>query len=339
MVSYAAAATARFSVLRGQSVLDAAAACLLNCFQRPQWVAAIACSRGCDHEYVAVRAQRAGAADAYLFGGEHRRWGLRIFESMPMMGYGGWVSTPPLPEDEERELTCAWLAACHWPLVELTCAPGRAASLPQHDALAGLLNRLGLQRLAPADTQTHLLDLAASDAALLARARPRMRSYLRQLDQQGFEFERGGRELVCVFHDRYRRASQQWQVAATHVYPVGFFDALCDDAAADIWLVAKQGQPLAAAAMLLGAKEVLYLASGVERVAGPNSAMDALIWHVARHYRDRGFATLNLGASEGLDSVRRFKEKFGAVAASYRRVTYCLPRIGATVVPFGAGEQ
>jgi len=64
-------------------------------------------------------------------------------------------------------------------------------------------------------------------------------------------------------------------------------------------------------------------------MAGPVSAMDALIWHAARHYRDRGFRSMNMGASDGLDSVRRFKQKFGAVGVPYRRVTYLLPRLAA----------
>ena len=58
-----------------------------------------------------------------------------------------------------------------------------------------------------------------------------------------------------------------------------------------------------------------------------------MLWTAIRHYRDRGFLTLNLGASEGLDSVRSFKEKLGGMAVSYRRATFILPAGIAIVAP------
>jgi hypothetical protein len=73
--------------------------------------------------------------------------------------------------------------------------------------------------------------------------------------------------------------------------------------------------------------QVQYQASGTAKVAGPVSAMDALLWTAAKHYRERGYVSMNLGASHGLDSVRQFKEKFGAQAATYRCATYLMPRL------------
>jgi hypothetical protein len=57
------------------------------------------------------------------------------------------------------------------------------------------------------------------------------------------------------------------------------------------------------------------------------SLVSRSIWTAAKHYRDRGFHSMNVGASEGLSGVRRFKEKFGAAAVSYRRAVYVLPRL------------
>lgn len=237
------------------------------------------------------------------------------------------MSEQPLQIEQERRLTSAWLSACRWPLVEITSEPGRSDSLPAGvgwKAPAALL-----RRFAPLDTETHVLDLSGDDAALLARARPRMRSYLRGDEWRDFGIERGGPSLLGPFYDWYRRGSQDWQVDARHVYPSEYFEALCRDGGLEIWVVGAKGRSVGAAAFLLGARDVLYLASGTERAAGPNSAMDALIWRAAHHYRDRGFASMNLGASEGLESVRRFKRKFGACAVPYRRVSYVLPRFTA----------
>jgi Acetyltransferase (GNAT) domain len=323
-------ASFEFDLLEAQAAVELVAAGSLNCFQNLQWVNAVAAVRQRPHEFVVVRARSAGDAPAYLIGGVHSRMGVRVFESMPMMGYGGWVCERPLQVDEERRITCAWLVSCRWPLVAITSEPGRAACLPDSAVWPVLLTR---GRLAAVDMETHRLDISGDDAALLARVRPSVRSYLRRAEQLDFSFARGGRELLGTFYDRYRHGSQGWQVAAAQVLPREFFEALCRDDGMEIWLVSQEGRPVGAAAFLVGAREVQYQASGTERVAGPISAMDALIWHAARHYRDRGFKTMNMGASEGLDSVRRFKQKFGAVAVGYRRVWYPFPR---WVTPLGA---
>jgi lipid II:glycine glycyltransferase (peptidoglycan interpeptide bridge formation enzyme) len=109
--------------------------------------------------------------------------------------------------------------------------------------------------------------------------------------------------------------------------PDEFFRRLYAGGLADIWQVKKDGRCIAAAMFLKGRTEVFYQASGTIRERNEVSAIDALLWTAIRHYRDGGYRTLNLGASEGLDSVRFFKEKFGAVATPYRHVTFVLPKL------------
>lgn len=300
---------------------DAAASSSANCFQYPSWVDAVALARRRRHEFVAIRAAL-GPAPAFLFGSLHRRWGLPVFESMPMGGYGGWVCEMPMGHEELRALTSCWLSGVRWPLVELTSAPGAVAALPSPP-------RLGqqLRRFRPRDLQTHILSLDGDDARLLQHARASVRSYLRRVESLGYSFEVGGNELLSVFSDWYRRGSTTWKSGASYLYPDGFFNALLSGGRADIWLANHDGRQVGAAIFLRGKFEVLYQASGTEKVSGPVSAMDALIWSAARHYRDQGYLRLNMGASDGLESVRRFKEKFGAVPVNYRRVTYLLPWI------------
>jgi len=213
-----------FDLLEGTGAIDVASDLQLDCFCRPDWVTAVAAARGRQHEFVAVRSRRAGETPAYLFGGTHRRMGLRIFESMPMTGYGGWISDRLLSPQEERRMTSAWLAACRWPLVALTSKPGSGDRLP---------DRLNLtvpfleSRLATLDMETHVLDLSGDDTTLLKRVRPGIRSYLRRIDQLGFTFSSGTRELLGAFYDWYCRGSQDWQVTAAHLLPAAFFEALC----------------------------------------------------------------------------------------------------------------
>lgn len=312
-----------FCVLRGADARAVAATDALHAFQRPQWVNAVARSRRRAHEFVVVQARRTGAPDAFLFGGEHQRLGLRVFESMPMMGYGGWVCAEPMDLGVEQRLMRDWLAHCKWPLVEVTSSPGRAAALPSVDSR---WTKALPRRLRSADTQTHCLDLTGDTAALIARTKPNVRSYLRRHGDFGFSCRVGSRECLVDFLRWYRGGSQGWRVEASHLYPDAFFEALCEGDGADVWVVSAAGAQVGAAVFLLGRRDVFYLASGTERASGPISAMDVLVWSAALHYRERGFVSLNLGASEGLDSVARFKRKFGATEATYRRNSYLLPR-------------
>lgn len=68
----------------------------------------------------------AAGAKARPPGAVHRRFGLSVFEAMPMGGYGGWVAEPTLPAEDEEQLTPGpVLAVAEWPIVVLTGAPGR----------------------------------------------------------------------------------------------------------------------------------------------------------------------------------------------------------------------
>lgn len=316
-----------FDRLRGAAAAALSAECSTQPFQSPRWVAAAAAARERPHEFIAVRAERFGWPPAYLFGALHRRTGVAIFESMPMGGYGGWVCEQVLSIAEEAALTLQWLQCTPFPVLRLTSVPGRAAALPLARTWRSWPVPASIShRLEGREYTTHLLDLRADDATLLQRVKPNVRSYLRRVDSLGFSFEIGGADALRDFCSWYRRGSQAWRAQAGALLPDAFFEALQGPGAMEIWRARRDGQVVAAALFLLGRTQVQYQASGSAKLAGPVSAMDALIWAAARHYRDRGLQSMNMGASEGLDSVRRFKEKFGAQAVGYRCETYVLPR-------------
>ena len=331
-----AAGAWRYELARGARAEALSAALATNAFQHRAWVRAVAAARGRTHEFVAVQAQRPDSVSPVLFGGLHRRAGLAVFESMPMGGYGGWVCDGALSLDEERALTASWLRQAPWPLVRLTSEPGRAAALPQ--AAVWPLPRRLQRRLQRREFETHVLDLSSDDAQRLQRVKPSVRSYLRRVDALGFEFLRGGEDALAAFGAFYRRGSLGWVVASGALLPEAFFSALHGDGRLEVWRARRDGRLLASAAFLLGCGQVQYQASGSDKVAGPVSAMDALLWTAAGHYRARGFNGLNLGASEGLDSVRRFKEKFGAQPLAYRCETYLMPRLAGRL-GLGAGTK
>jgi len=317
--------SAHFELIDGPEALDATARADCGCFEHSGWVAAVGAARARAHRLVCVRAVRERGADAWLIGAVHRRSGLPVFESMPMSAYGGWLCDQPLAIDEQRELTHGWLRGARWPVVMLTSRPNCADALPSPSPPRWLPSRWPA-RLAPLPLQTHVLDLTGDDAALLQRARPRMRSYLRAAGDADFGFERrSGLAGLKATHAWYAGGSSNWSTKATGLLPEAFFVALAEDPRAEAWTIYHQHREVGAALFLTGARQVQYQASGTQRIEAPLTAMEAMIWHAARHYRDRGFASLNFGASAGLDGVVRFKEKFGAVAQTYRRCTYLFP--------------
>jgi hypothetical protein len=318
--------TVAFELLEEADAVRATAELDGGCYERPSWVRAVAAARRRSHRFVSIRAVRSRGADAWLTGAVHRRGGVRVFEAMPMGGYGGWLCDAPLAADEECELTRAWLGRARWPVVVLTCRPHRSEALPSPSPVRWL-PASWRALLASRTFTTHVLDLSGDDAALVQRARPRMRSYLRG-GSAGFRFERrGGRAAMSRLHAWYVRGSEIWRSSPAALLPETFFTALGDDSRADAWTILHGEREVGGALFLVGRGQAQYQASGTDRIDAPLTAMEAMLWHAARHYRDRGFTTLNLGASDGLDSVARFKEKFGAVSRVYLRCTYLLPAL------------
>ena len=317
----------RFERLPPTALAATAVHAVGNCFQHPNWVNAAAAARGRPHRLAGVRAVWPDGRQALLLGTLHSRVGLPVFESMPMGGYGGWRCNRALGLDEERDLNRRWLRQVHWPMVVLTSEPGRAAALPAA-AWRPWWPRGWRERMAPRAFATHVLGLSGDDAALLQGMRPKLRGCLRKVDQLGFEFDiRHGEAALADFHRWFRQGSQAWQQPAQALLPVGFFTALADPRLADVWVLRHQGREVGMALFLVGDREVQYQASGTQRIESPVSAMEAVLWAAIRHYRDGGLATMNFGASEGLESVARFKEKFGAVAVPYGRASYLLPAL------------
>ncbi len=318
-----------FETLWGPAAQCAADGLAEHAFQSEAWVDAVSAARGRRHRFVAVRAIDGAHAGACLFGGVHRRFGIEIFESMPMAGYGGWCIAGALDEDQEASLSRAWLARSPWWVVSLTGTPGRERAVPPLAAPAWFPSNWR-RRLDARTISTHVLSLAGDDAALLMRARPRARNYLRRVDRSGYVVEVGGHDAVEEFCRLFRSGSAEWKRGAQGLLPDEFFRRLHDGGKADIWRVTMGGACSAAALLLKGRTEVFYQASGTTRERAEVSATDALLWTAMRYYRDRGYRTLNLGASEGLDTVRSFKEKLGGVATPYRYVTSVLPTIAAS---------
>ena len=287
-------------------------------FQRPSWVRAVAAVRRRPHDFVVVEART--PEPVYLFGAIHRRAGVPVFESMPMAGYGSWVGGGRvLPDDRAVSLTREWVRRVNFAALDVTSPPNCSFAVPGPSCLGKV-----------SDFQTHLLTLG-DDATMLSRMQPRFRAYMRKMESSGYTFEFGDASRLPEFMHWYLAGSDNWQQEAATLMPMDFFAALLTGGDGKLLFTKHLGTPVGAALFLVGRREVQYQASGIVRTAAGISPMEAMLWHAARCFRDQGMEAINLGASAGLDSVRRFKEKFGAQSVAYRRFRCLLPQLQGLV--------
>ena len=241
---------------------------------------------------------------------ERRRLGLRRWEWAP---YGLYA---PVCADPQRAEALAQF---------LNLAPGRASQARlQLNPLCPEAGRLAEQAAAQGwrvlPRETHLLDLRSGLEALRRGYHATKRNQIAKpvkLDSR-IALARTEADLQPYF-EVYDRSLQRWGRSGAWPYPRQLFLDLLHSPAARIWTHQVQGRLACAVVMLESRHQALYW-QGVSRIdedqkrAHPMARlMDAVIQDLCA----RGVPVLNLGASEGLPQVRRFKEEFGARPAPY----------------------
>lgn len=282
-----------------------------NGFQTAAWVQAVAADQDIDYRFCALAVERP-AGPLYLPGALRHRFGLPIFEAMPLGGASPWLAaTPP---DAEAQLAGyrAALTARHWLKIALVLPPQADPALPTPDGQAATLHH------------THLLQLSPDADLLFSRFGKHLQGQLRR-SADHYQTERQDGAGAAEYHRVYRQGSARWSNRPPRLYGERFFQVLGDGGIADFWFARHQGQAVAAAVFLKGREEVFYFGSGLLDSPLKSSPMDKLMWQALRHYGQQGYALLNLGASSGLEGVCRFKEKFGASRIAYLALERHLP--------------
>jgi len=241
---------------------------------------------------------------------EQRRLGLRRWEWAP---YGLYA---PVCADPQRAQALADF---------LNRAPGRASQVrvqlnPLCPEAGRLAERAAAQGWRVLPRETHLLDLRPGLEALRRGYHATKRNQIAKpvkLDSR-IALARTEADLQPYF-EVYDRSLQRWGRSGAWPYPRQLFLDLLHSPAARIWTHQVQGRLACAVVMLESRHQALYW-QGVSRIdedqkrAHPMARlMDAVIQDLCA----RGVPVLNLGASEGLPQVRRFKEEFGARPAAY----------------------
>jgi hypothetical protein len=91
---------------------------------------------------------------------------------------------------------------------------------------------------------------------------------------------------------------------------------------AELWFALADGTPIAGGVVLYGAQELFFWSAAMRRDFGRLRPSNALNVRLIERACERGVRWYNLGASEGLSGVERFKHDLGARDVPYRRLQH-----------------
>jgi hypothetical protein len=241
---------------------------------------------------------------------EQRRLGLRRWEWAP---YGLYA---PVCADPQRAQALADF---------LNRAPGRASQVrvqlnPLCPEAARLAERAAAQGWRVLPRQTHLLDLRPGLPALRSGYHATKRNQVAKLVKIDSRIAQARTEAdLQPYFEVYAHSLQRWGRGGPWPYPQQLFLDLLHSPAVRIWTHHVQGRLACAVVVLESRHQALYW-QGVSRIDEDQKAAHPMVRLMDAVIQDlcvRGVPVLNLGASDGLPQVQRFKEEFGAQPLAY----------------------
>jgi hypothetical protein len=176
-----------------------------------------------------------------------------------------------------------------------------------------LFDGLGVEQAAS------VVDLADGADAAIARMDGKFRRMAGQADRRGVTCAADRSPgAAAAYYAILEESAMRWG-RKTPTYPRSLLDALVARGGADveIWFAMFEGAPIAGGVMLYGADEVSFWSAAMRSDFGALRPSNALNVALIRAAADRKVRWYNLGSSEGLPGVQRFKEGVGAVTLAY----------------------
>lgn len=172
--------------------------------------------------------------------------------------------------------------------------------------------------------QTHVLDLDRPLADIRAAYHATKRAQVRRAGMAGsvIACTREPAALDAYF-EVYAASARRWGRAGPP-YPRALFDAVLQSRCTQLWTHHVAGRLACAMVVLAGRRHALYW-QGVSQIEPDQKAahpMARLFDTVVQGLAGQGIARFNLGASQGLPNVQRFKEEFGARPVAYAALVH-----------------
>lgn len=235
-----------------------------------------------------------------------------------------------------------WREFIGMPLGSYTCAlreDGTLASPQEFSHAISLLSRLcDTMSVTPwplaswkipsswrqANHETSVIDLSLGlDAAMrgIAGVSRRMAG---QAQRRGVECSPHRSGLgVSTYYTMLREASEHWGIGRPS-FPKELLEGLVAYGGSDveIWFAQCDGHPIAGGIVLYGSEELFFWSAAMRREytrLRPSNALNIALIHAAV---ERNLHWYNLGASEGLPGVERFKRGLGASTVTYAELRH-----------------
>ena len=171
---------------------------------------------------------------------------------------------------------------------------------------------------------THVLDLRGGWGAVWEkRFSNKVRNQCRMAWKKGVTVRvAGGAADFQSYYQIYCDSTRRW--GYTHPpYSIALFQALAEISGpgVELKLGLVDGRPIAGIILMHGRRSTLYWSGAMLKEAANYSVNNALLEVAVREACERGAVIFDFGASGELDSVREFKERFGAVATEYETLS------------------
>jgi CelD/BcsL family acetyltransferase involved in cellulose biosynthesis len=274
-------------------------------------------------------------------------WALALAHAYPHLKPNPvWVTCPgkrvliPLVRSAGGRLH--WRELVGMPLGTYTCALGEDGAPVQGDefeaAIAALTRSCDALVLVPwpfAPTlRTHALHRTSHDTAaidLSAGIDEVMRGVAGVTRRMAGQAERRGVECrpcrsglaVGTYYGILREAAERWGLARP-TFPKELLEGLVTYGGPDveIWLAECNGHPIAGGVVLFGSQELFFWSAAMRQEFAQLRPSNALNLSLMRMAAERGIRWYNLGASDGLPGVERFKRGLGARTVPYAALSH-----------------
>lgn len=281
-------------------------------FARPAWARAIErVYPALEPALLRIHARGAPPVLVPLMQTRGRSFGLRNFTGFPLGGY-----TCLLHEDG----TLAGAAAADAALAELAGFAHSASIVPWP---------LGPIPSAATGTQheTAVVDLSDGIEAALARVDGCFRRMAGQAERRGVTCApESGAQAIDTYYELLCESAKRWGIPEP-VERRTLIEALVryggDDV--EIWFARAEQRAIAGGVVFYGGEEFFFWSAAMLGEFGrlrPSNALNFALLHAAAQ---RGMRWYNLGSSEGLPGVARFKKDLGARDVLYRKIELARP--------------
>ncbi len=181
--------------------------------------------------------------------------------------------------------------------------------------------------------ETAVIDLTDGYEAVMARMNGVTRRMAGQAMRRGVTCGRErGAQAVDAYYALLVEAGRHWGL---NRLPISrrLLDAVAAFGGDDVqvWFAYVDGRRIAGGIVLFGSEELFFWSAAMLAADGGYRPSNALNCRLLQAACERGIRWYNLGASEGLPGVRRFKHDLGATARPYLELSFARPLAAAYV--------